>query len=190
MSTRIRRAPADLRAAAIAEARRLLIERGPDGITLQAVAAGVGTAHGNLTHHFGAVANLHAALAETMARELTAAVAAALPGARANQDPAAVVDMVFDACAQRGGARLVAWLASTGRTDLLQPVFAAISEFLDRIADDHPWGRDAAARAVAAVFLPALAAALVGDQLAGALGLAPKTWRDLAAAHLETLRTP
>ena len=55
---RERLSPGESRAAAIEAARRLLIESGPQAVTLKAVAAEVGKTHANLLHHFGSAAGL------------------------------------------------------------------------------------------------------------------------------------
>ncbi len=54
--TRERLTPQESRAAALEAARRLLIERGPQAVTLKAVAAEIGKTHANLLHHFGSAA--------------------------------------------------------------------------------------------------------------------------------------
>ena len=54
--TRERLSPEESRAAALEAARRLLIEHGPQAVTLKAVAAAIGKTHANLLHHFGSAA--------------------------------------------------------------------------------------------------------------------------------------
>jgi AcrR family transcriptional regulator len=46
------------RSAALEAARELLLEEGPQAVTLKAVAAKVGRTHANLLHHFGSAAGL------------------------------------------------------------------------------------------------------------------------------------
>ena len=60
---RERLSPEQSRASALEAARRLLIEQGPQAVTLKAVAAEIGKTHANLLHHFGSAAGLQAALA-------------------------------------------------------------------------------------------------------------------------------
>ena len=50
---RRRLSPDESRAAAIAAARELLLEAGPQAVTLKAVADRVGRTHANVLHHFG-----------------------------------------------------------------------------------------------------------------------------------------
>jgi AcrR family transcriptional regulator len=51
--TKKRLSPEQSRLAALVEARALLIETGPQAVTLKAVASRVGRTHANLLHHFG-----------------------------------------------------------------------------------------------------------------------------------------
>ncbi|MGB7405139.1 MAG: helix-turn-helix domain-containing protein, partial [Pacificimonas sp.] len=54
-----RRPAEEVRADAIAAARKLLIAEGPEAVTLKAVAKALGMTHGNITHHFGSIGGLH-----------------------------------------------------------------------------------------------------------------------------------
>ena len=66
-SPRRRLSPDESRSVALDAARALLIETGPQSVTLKAVAGRVGRTHANLLHHFGSAAGLQKALAERMA---------------------------------------------------------------------------------------------------------------------------
>ena len=59
------------RSAALEAARLLLLEQGPQAVTLKAVAAKVGRTHANLLHHFGSAAGLQAELARSIADRVT-----------------------------------------------------------------------------------------------------------------------
>ena len=74
---RRRLSPEESRFAALDAARELLIEAGPQAVTLKAVAARIGRTHANLLHHFGSAAGLQRALIESMAVTITADIAAA-----------------------------------------------------------------------------------------------------------------
>ena len=63
---RERLSPEESRATALEAARRLLIEQGPQAVTLKAVAAEIGRTHANLLHHFGSAAGLQAELARSL----------------------------------------------------------------------------------------------------------------------------
>ena len=73
-----RLSPEASRSAALDAARLLLIEAGPQAVTLKAVAARIGRTHANLLHHFGSAAGLQKALAfskpQFMARRARAVV--------------------------------------------------------------------------------------------------------------------
>ncbi|VAV89199.1 Transcriptional regulator, AcrR family, partial [hydrothermal vent metagenome] len=62
--TKRRLSPEKSRAMALAAARNLLIEAGPQSVTLKAVASRIGRTHANLLHHFGSASGLQKALAE------------------------------------------------------------------------------------------------------------------------------
>src|SRR3954470_8925026 len=57
-TTRSRMPSEESRAAAMDAARALLIEAGPQAVTLKAVGARIGRTHANLLHHFGFAAGL------------------------------------------------------------------------------------------------------------------------------------
>src|SRR5262245_8097514 len=94
---RIRRTPADLRAEALAAARRLIVEGSGEALTMRAVADAVGVTYPNLSHHFGSAAGLHAAVAEELVRELLDALAGMGDDVdKPLQNPRRVVDITFD----------------------------------------------------------------------------------------------
>ena len=66
-SERRRLSPEESRDAALEAARAILIEAGPQAVTLKAVAARIGRTHANLLHHFGSAAGLQRALARSLA---------------------------------------------------------------------------------------------------------------------------
>jgi AcrR family transcriptional regulator len=64
---RKRLSPEESREAALEAARELLLETGPQAVTLKAVAARIGRTHANLLHHFGSAAGLQKALVASLA---------------------------------------------------------------------------------------------------------------------------
>src|SRR5687767_13509177 len=56
LKLRKRLPPDESRAAALEAARNLLLEAGPQAVTLKAVSARIGRTHANLLHHFGSAA--------------------------------------------------------------------------------------------------------------------------------------
>ena len=70
-----RLSPGESRAAALDAARQILIESGPQAVTLKAVAARVDRTHANLLHHFGSAAGLRRWVTSRDAAKGEAAVA-------------------------------------------------------------------------------------------------------------------
>jgi len=95
-TTRLRLTPEESRAAALEAARELLLESGPQAVTLKAVGARIGKTHANLLHHFGTAAGLQSELARFIAERVTTHIAAAVERARHGEaDPREVVDLGF-----------------------------------------------------------------------------------------------
>jgi AcrR family transcriptional regulator len=93
-----RLSPEASRSAALEAARELLVEAGPQAVTLKAVAARMGRTHANLLHHFGSAAGLQKALAEAMAERITRRIGEAVMKVRAGQGSRRdVVDLTLDA---------------------------------------------------------------------------------------------
>src|ERR1700761_2356762 len=91
---RRRLSPEESREAALDAARELLVEAGPQAVTLKAVSARIGRTHANLLHHFGSAAGLQKALIERMASYVTTEIRETVLRERAGEhDPRQVVDM-------------------------------------------------------------------------------------------------
>ena len=124
---RRRRSPDEARAQALACARTLLIAKGPDGVTLQAIAREIGVTHGALLHHFGSAARLQSALMAAMVQDLTAALETAVVHVRSNNAARrTVIDIMFDAFDRGGAGQLAAWIALSNRYEHLEPVREAV----------------------------------------------------------------
>jgi AcrR family transcriptional regulator len=185
MSNRRRLAPEESRLAALDAARALLIEAGPQGVTLKAVAARIGRTHANLLHHFGSAGGLQQALAEWMAADITATIGAAVLAARAGtQGPRAIVDLTFDAFDREGAGALASWMILTGNHDALRPILQAIHDLVDQLATGTGIGARPIAEETLQLVLLALGDALLGAPMAGALGLPRTRARELALAAL------
>jgi AcrR family transcriptional regulator len=178
-----RLSPEASRSAALEAARDLLIEAGPQAVTLKAVAARMGRTHANLLHHFGSAAGLQKALAETMAERITQQIGAAVLKARTGEgSPRTVVDLTFDAF-ERGGGALASWAILSGNDDALDPILQAIHRLMDQLSDGTTHDEDMR-RDTLDLVLSALGDALLGEAMANALGLPRDTARELAAAKL------
>ena len=181
--SRERLSSTESRAAALEAARQLLIEQGPQAVTLKAVGARIGKSHGNLLHHFGSAAGLQAELAAHISARVTAGIAEAVQRTRQGQaDPREIVDRTFDAFDREGAGALAAWMILSGDRDALDPVLKAIHGLV------HQLGQGMGDRPVDDITL-ALVLAAVGDSLLGgamaeALGVPRDRARELARAQL------
>ena len=189
MTSRKRLSPEESRNSALEAARDLLIEAGPQSVTLKAVASRVGRTHANLLHHFGSAAGLQKALAGHLAKTVCETIIEAVHASRAGLGSAReVVDLAFDAFDREGAGALTSWMLLTGNEDALNPIISTILDLVDEIAP----GEDAPAedpmrvhKDTLSLVLLALGDALIGAALAKSLGLPRDTARDRAAANLE-----
>src|SRR5262245_19200587 len=111
---RVRRSAEAAREAILDAAEALLQEVGPDGIRLQAVAAAVGVSHPAVLHHFGSREGLVEAVVDRAVARLEEDLLTVL-SARGSPDPVDLLARVSATLADRGHARLVAWLTLSGR---------------------------------------------------------------------------
>ncbi len=187
MSIRKRLSPEESRAAALEAARTLLIEAGPQSVTLKAVAARVGRTHANLLHHFGSASGLQKELAGHLAQTVCDSIAEAVRATRAGiGSPREVVDLTFDAFGKEGGGALASWMLASGNEDALNPIIEAIHALVD---DLHPEearhdGQSRMHETTYTLVLMALGDALLGEQLAESLGVQRTTARDRAEAMM------
>ena len=186
---RRRLSPEQSRDAAIEAARSLLIEFGPQAVTLKAVAARIGRTHANLLHHFGSAADLQKALIAHLADTITAQIGEAAKRARAgDQNPREVVDMTFDAFA-RGAGAMASWMILTGNEDALDPILEAIHRLVDDLSEGHEPGGPSIHEETLQLVLMAMGDALLGRAMANALGLPPETARTIATRALIASRS-
>ncbi len=182
MSIRKRLTQEESRTVALEAARALLIELGPQAVTLKAVASRIGRTHANLLHHFGSAAGLQKALAEHLAVTICATIEDAVLASRAGEgSPRDVVDLTFDAFDKEGGGALATWMLMNGNEDALDPLLEVIHELVDDLGD-HESGR--MHDVTHALCMMALGDALMGAPLAQSLGLPRHSARDLAEKML------
>ena len=187
MSIRKRLPPEESRRAALEAARALLIEAGPQAVTLKAVAGRIGRTHANLLHHFGSAAQLQRALAEYLATAVCETIAEAVRAARAGiGSPREVVDLTFDAFDREGGGALASWMMLSGNEDALDPIVEATRRLVDEM---HPQEKEPGAErtmheTTQALVLLALGDALIGERLARSLQVRRESTRDRAEAML------
>ena len=171
------------RSAALDAARRLLVARGPQAVTLKAVAAEVGRTHANLLHHFGSAAGLQMELARSLADRVTGKIAEAVERARLHEtDPREIVDKTFDVFGRGGAGALAAWMILSGNRDALAPILEALRDLVAKLSVGHEEHR--VAETTQWLVLMALGDALLGEPISNALGLERNTARDIAAKRL------
>lgn len=181
---RKRLSPAESRDAALEAARDLLVEFGPQAVTLKAVATRIGRTHANLLHHFGSAAGLQKALIETMASRITGRIGEAVLRARAgDRNPQEVVDLTFDAFDEGGAGALASWMILSGNEDALDPILSAIHDLVDQLTAADTDGEPIHDQTLQLVLM-ALGDALLGGPMAKALGLPRGRARELAARGL------
>lgn len=175
--------PEESRAAALEAARRLLIDHGPQAVTLKAVAAEVGKTHANLLHHFGSAAGLQSALAALISARVCTGIAEAVVRSRQGEvDPIEIVDRTFDAFGREGAGALAAWMILSGNRDALNPVLDAIHGLVDQLGEGH---EDRPVHETTLwLVLAALGDSLLGAEMAGALGLPRDKAREVARRQL------
>ncbi|WP_294319426.1 TetR/AcrR family transcriptional regulator [uncultured Sphingomonas sp.] len=186
---RRRLSPEASRDAALDAARDLLIEAGPQAVTLKAVATRIGRTHANLLHHFGSASGLQKALAERMATTITATIGAAVLRARdGDHDPREIVDLTFDAFDREGAGALASWMILSGNDDALNPILDAIHALVDRLGSENSLSGMPLADETLQLVLMALGDALLGGAMAKALRLPRERARELAMRSLIAVR--
>ena len=172
--------------AALVAARAVLIEAGPQAVTLKAVAARIGRTHANLLHHFGSAAGLQKALGEHLSETVCASIAEAIRATRAGiVPPRVIVDQAFDAFDKEGGGALVSWMLATGQEDAIEPFVRVIHDMIDELHADEEEPHPAVSHeATLTIVLLALGQSLMGGPLATALKLPEQRARDIAERML------
>jgi AcrR family transcriptional regulator len=180
---RKRLSPEESRLAALHAARLLLLEHGPQAVTLKAVAAAIGRTHANLLHHFGSAAGLQAELARTIAERVTVSIAEVVERARSGQaDPGDIAKMTFDAFSKEGAGALAAWMILSGDRAALNPILESIRGVVGQLTVGHE-GHHVGETTLWLVLL-AMGDSLLGPAIAEALDLDPATAREIAAKRL------
>ena len=185
LPVRRRLSPEESRDAALDAAQYLLVESGPQAVTLKAVAARIGKTHATLLHHFGSAYDLQQALIARMAGFITGTIREAVLRQRAtgNPHPGEVVDLAFDAFGDGGAGALASWMILSGNEDALDPILTAIHDLVDELSVGHGDDRPIQDETLTLVLM-ALGDALLGGPLARALGVPRERARGLAREML------
>jgi AcrR family transcriptional regulator len=183
LKIRKRLSPDESRAAALEAARDLLLEAGPQAVTLKAVAGRIGRTHANLLHHFGSAAELQSALAGHISKQVTAQIADAVERARNGEaDTREIVDKTFDAFGEGGAGALAAWMILSGNRDALNPILDSIRTLVEQLSVGHE--EHHVAESTLWLVLAALGDSLLGPEIAEALGLPRDSARTIASQGL------
>ena len=184
MSIRKRLSPDESRTAAVEAARTLLIEMGPQAVTLKAVAGRIGRTHANLLHHFGSASGLQKALARHLSTTVCATIADAVLAQRAGHGSAReIVDLTFDAFDKEGAGALASWMLLSGNEDALDPIVDSIHDLVDRLGPVSE-SVETMHRSTLTLVLMALGDALLGGPMAKALDLPREAARQTAEQFL------
>ena len=194
---RTRLSPEESRSAALDAARLLLIESGPQAVTLKAVGAKIGRTHANLLHHFGSASELQKALAAHICARITGIIADSVAqfykGQAAEDTARQIVHLTFDAFDQEGAGRLATWMILSGEEDALAPIVEAITDLVTQLYA-HKTMTDGLSAVPLKLVLLALGDAMIGGQLSGSLGLPRDVAREMGTAflirHLRELKLP
>jgi len=180
LPVRRRLSPEESREAALDAARDVLVELGPQAVTLKAVSARIGRTHANLLHHFGSAAGLQQALIERMAEFISTTIKDTVLRQRAGEhNPREVVDLAFDAFDTGGAGALASWMILSGNENALDPILKAIHDLVDDLREDHRDQQPIEDETLQLVIM-ALGDALFGAPLTRVLGLPRERARELA----------
>jgi AcrR family transcriptional regulator len=186
---RIRRSPDDLRAQALAAARRLILAGDEPVLTMRAVADAIGVTYPNLSHHFGSAAGLHAAVAEQMVGDLLLGLRDIATQLEDGPDGRRLVDKVFDLFDRDGLGRVITWLVQSGEGARLEPVRVLLAAYMAE-ARHGPKENSHAAEVGLIVSLAAYGEASAGALIGDLLGFSSEARRDLLARMIAPLIRP
>ncbi len=176
--------PEASRLAALEAARALLLEAGPQAVTLKAVAGRIGRTHANLLHHFGSASGLQRDLAAYMGQSICNKIGGAVIQMRGGVvTPLELADLIFDHFDREGAGALASWMLLSGNEDALDPIIEAIHNLVDEIAEDGHADTSLHELTLEMVLM-ALGDALLGGPLSAALGLPREAGRQIAGRKL------
>ena len=179
-----RLSPEASRLAALEAARELLLEAGPQAVTLKAVAGRIGRTHANLLHHFGSASGLQRDLAAYMGNNICSKIGEAVVQMRGGAvTPHELADLIFDHFDREGAGALASWMLLSGNEDALDPIVEAIHNLVDEIAEDGH-ADSSLHELTLEMVLMALGDALLGGPLSASLGLPREAGRQIAGRKL------
>ena len=176
----------EMRHIALEAARTILIEDGPQAVTLMAVAKRISRTHANILHHFGSAGELRRAMAEMMIKRIISEIGEMVLRQRQTQgDIREVVDITFDAFEKQGMAALMSWMILSGEHDGLAPILDAVHNLVEELGEY----RGTPVRQITQMLvLAALGDGMIGGQIAEALEVPRETTRATVAQQLRIMR--
>ena len=174
MAKKTHKSPEQAKAAILDAAEKIVVEVGPAGLRISAVAKQAGMAHPNIIHHFGSRDGLLAALAErvgsTATERITKAISKALT-APADQRLAAMTH-VLDTAYPGDQGKVAVWLHLSGAESSLKQNMQRIVELAHQlrqlINNDADYANTN--RLVMLVTLALVGEVVSGHSVKGALG--------------------
>lgn len=183
-----RLSPEESRKIALEAAKTLLIETGPQAVTLKAVSNRIGKTHANLLHHFGSASGLQKELAAYLTKSVCDNISIALTKMHEGELPARdLADMIFDAFNRDGAGALASWMLITGNEDALNPIVEAIHDLVDQIIqnnNEYDENDEVLRKDTLQLVLLSMGDAMLGAPLAASLGLPRDTARKIAESML------
>jgi AcrR family transcriptional regulator len=172
---RRRRSAEDARRAILEVAQKRLVEGGPEALRLQDIASDLGLSHPAILHHFGSREGLLQALARHGLAALQEDLLPALerpPEEVGGAD--GILERAFATLGDRGHARLLAWLALSGRAGSQggaepEQMLRALADAVHgrRVAFARESGRPEPSREDTDFSVTLVAVALLGDAVMG-----------------------
>ncbi len=116
-------------------AEKIVVEVGPAGLRLSAVARSAGMAHPNIIHHFGSREGLLAALADRVGARATERITNAITAAldAKEDDRVAAMTHIFDSAYQGDEGKVAVWMHLSGAESSLKENMARIVEASHRL---------------------------------------------------------
>lgn len=184
--TRPRLSTEEMRQLALEAARSILIEDGPQAVTLMAVAKRINRTHANILHHFGSAGELRRAMAEMMTGRIIGEIGQKVVEARQTEgDMREIVDITFDAFEKQGMAALMSWMILSGEHDGLTPILDAVHNLVEELGEYN----GAPLRPITQMLvLTALGEGMIGGPIADALEVPRETTRATLAQQLQGMR--
>lgn len=142
MARKTHKSPEEARNAILDAAEKVILEVGPAGLRISAVAKKASMAHPNIIHHFGSRDGLISAVADRLGKRATQRITTAIRKAVNTEDPNKVnaLTHVLDTAYPGDEGKLAVWLHLSGMgtslKDNMQSVLEVSHELRKSISDD------------------------------------------------------